>query len=117
MISQMLDEEMKVSEEFSRRNFGLHVGDEFPEMVREVAKSEKLGASLMIGMLMGSICGKEIAESMKSQGNGKLDWSRIILDNVSTFEPSLSLLYWGIQIGRKLERNQTTTITKLEQNL
>lgn len=105
-IKDLLESEIAASEEFSKLNFGLKVGDGFPEMVREIAKSEKLSMQLIIGILMVGVGGgKGVADSMASIPDGqKPNFEETILRNLSTFEIPLSLFYWGIQVGQKMER-------------
>ncbi len=116
---QLLESEMDASAHFTKENFGLQVGDGFPELVREVVKSEKLSARLMIGLVLGSLSGRDLAESMKSQSlktlNGeKMDMSQIILKNIVAFDTPLALLYWGIQIGRKMERESAAALSAFD---
>ena len=116
---QLLESEMQTSDAFTKENFGLQVGDGFPELVREVVKSEKVQERLMIGLVLGSLSGKELAESMKSQNlktlNGeKMDMSQIILKNIVAFDTPLALLYWGIQIGRKMERESAAALSAFD---
>ena len=114
-IRTMLEKEMETSERFTKENFGLQLGDEYPDMVREVAKSEKLGMKLILGLLMGSFSGKGIGESLeKSKEGEKMNLAPVIIKNLSAFDISLSLLYWGIQIGRQLEKEQAETLKGLE---
>lgn len=112
----MLEEEMAASDLFTKENFGLQVGDSFPEMVREVLNSEKVAGKLLIGLLMGSFSGKELAESMRQIPDGeKPNIGKIILKHVGAFDTPLAMLYWGIQIGRRMERESAKSLTQLEQ--
>ena len=114
-IRTMLEKEIETSERFTRENFGLQLGDEYPEMVREVVKSEKLSMKLILGLMMGSFSGKGIGESMeKCKEDEKLNLAPVIIKNLPAFDMPLSLLYWGIQIGRQLERQQAETLKGLE---
>jgi len=115
--AKMLDSEIENSDRFTKENFGLRVGDGFPEMVREIVKSEKLPPWLIIGLVMGGLCGKGIAESLKDSPSGeKADFGQVILNNVSVFDTPLAMLYWGIQIGRKLERESAAFIDAMEKS-
>ena len=113
---KMLDEEITASDKFTRENFGLQVGDGFPEMVREVLKSEKLSMRLLLGLLTTGLSGKEIAESMREMPSGqKPDFGNVILNNLTAFEAPLALLYWGIQIGRKMESESAAALNSLDE--
>ena len=113
---QLLESEMDASAHFTKENFGLQVGDGFPELVREVVKSEKLSARLMVGLVLGSLSGRDLAESMKSEvaGGQKPDMSKVILKNISAFDTPLAMLYWGIQIGRKMERESAAALSAFD---
>jgi hypothetical protein len=119
-IRTMLRAEMKTSEEFSRRNFGLAIGDDFREMVEEVIKDTGVDARLLCGTLMASLGGKRFAESLKDETQKNLNddssLQRAILANLETFKPPMEFLYWGIQIGRKLAKEENEALKKLEQD-
>jgi hypothetical protein len=111
----MLDEEMERSEKFKQENFGLQVGDGYPELVREVAKSEKLPMKLIMALVIGNLSGKGICEQLKDTPEGqKPEWGSLILKNLFAFETPLALLYWGIQIGQKVERESAKAMASLE---
>ena len=115
-IRTMLEKQMETSEQFTKENFGLQLGDEYPEMVREVVKRDKLGMKLILGLLMGSFLGKGIGESLEKAKEGeKMNLAPVIIKNLPAFDTPLSMLYWGIQIGRQLERQQAEALKGLEQ--
>ena len=115
---QLLEAEMEASDRFTKENFGLQVGDGFPELVREVAKSEKVNMRLIVGLLMGGLSGKEFTESLKPKPDGdKPDFSAAILKNFSAFDTPLAFLYWGIQIGRKMERESAAALNALDKQV
>lgn len=120
-IRTMLESEIKTSSEFSRRNFGLAVGDDFREMVEEIVKSKEVSALLLCGLMMGALGGKTFAESVKNdppqsaEDDGSL--RRAILANMEIFKPSMEFLYWGIQVGRKLAQAEAETFKKLEKEV
>lgn len=43
-----------------------------------------------------------------------LDIGSVILQNINIFNMPLSMLYWGIQIGRKLEQESARSLAELE---
>ena len=40
--------------------------------------------------------------------------SQIILKNIVAFDTPLALLYWGIQIGRKMERESAAALSAFD---
>jgi hypothetical protein len=116
-INELLEREMSASEEFTKSNFGLKVGDDFPELAREICRGGKLPLRLIIGVVMGALMGKSLAEEMAAlprDQRAKLDMGPIVLRNIELFELPLSLLYWGIQIGRKTEREEVGAMQRME---
>jgi len=116
-IRTMLETQMETSKEFTSLNFGLAIGDDFPEMVKEVIKSDKVAASLLCNLLLVGLTAPSIGKSLQpslSNPDGHPHLPDVILKHFDTFKPQLEFLYWGIQIGRQLERQQTETLKGLE---
>ena len=117
-IKTMLEEEIEASGEYSRRNFGLSTGEDFREMVEEAVKSRKVTANLILNTLMVGLAGPKLAEWMKANETASKDadalLSNAILSNLTAFKGPLEFLYWGIQIGRKLARQEAETLKTLE---
>ena len=113
MYKEMIEAEMKESEEFSKRSFGMKVGDGFPEMVRELVSSEVVAAKLYIGILAANLLGREAVKALDID-SGKPQFEKAILDNLLTFEQPLSLFYWGVQVGRKMERESIAALRDIE---
>jgi hypothetical protein len=65
MYLKMLEEEMRTSDQFTKENFGLQIGDGYPDLVREIVKSDNLTGRLLIGLITSSLSGRELALSMK----------------------------------------------------
>jgi hypothetical protein len=115
-IKDMLEAEMKASQQFTNENFGLKVGDSFPEMVREVVKYDHFAMQLIMQLAIGGIMGLDVVKdiSMMGEDRHKQPWGPIILQHLFVFEMPLSLLYWGMQIGRKLERDEQRAVAGLD---
>jgi hypothetical protein len=113
---KLLEEQIDASDKFTRENFGLQVGDDFPEMVREVVKCEKLSMRLLLSMVTTSLSGKGIAQSLADMPGGKMpDFGEVVLKNHTVFETQLAMLYWGIQIGRKMEHESAAALNSLDE--
>ena len=117
-IRTMLEEEIKASGEFARRNFGLAVGDDFREIVEEALKSKDVTAHLMLGLLIAAMSAKDFGNSLKpviqQEGSMETNLPRVIIDNFEAFRPSMEFLYWGIQIGKKLALQEVEMFKRLE---
>jgi len=112
-IKDLLENEMKASHEFSKSNFGAQVGAAYPELVKEVSSSDPVCATLMVELCIAGITGKQVADSLKKHNDSK-DLQKAILENLPSFNGQLSMLYWGINIGRKLEK-ESLEVNKLEE--
>ena len=120
-IRNMLDEEIVASGDFTRQNFGLQVGDGYPEIVREVVKSSRVSGHLMVMLLASALCGKDVAESLaqmkdanKSEHEDRM--AKTILDHFEVFNTPLEFFYWGMQVGRKLERQESAMLRDMEKD-
>ena len=113
-VVELLKEEIKESNNYSKSNFGASVGEDFPEIVKEVVQEEEVNMHLMMGVLFAAMGGKELGESVKDAKGDKDVMTKAILKNLPTFQEPLSFLYWGIKVGRKLERQEAEVLSKLE---
>lgn len=117
-IRTMLESEIKASNEFSRQNFGLAVGDDFREVVEETLRSKEVSAHLLCGLLVSNLSSKGVGESLANSPRGpegSESISKAILQNFEAFKPQMEFLYWGIQIGRKLALQEVETLNGLEE--
>jgi hypothetical protein len=110
---EMLEQEIKLSTKYTKENFGQQVGDGYPEMVREVAQSQEAVMQLILSLTLGMLSGKEISKSMGEHAK-KDEMHKIVLENSVCFQGQLSMLYWGINIGRKLQQEEDRMIKNLE---
>lgn len=116
-IKTMLEAEIVASSEFSSRNFGLAVGDDFREIVEETLQSGKIGALLVLSPLLAVTAGPVLGKWMEENRANEKDedfMSKAILANFEAFKIPMEFLYWGIQIGRKLARQEVEALKNLE---
>lgn len=119
-IKTMLEAEMKASDEFSSRNFGLAVADDFREIVEETLQSKKISTMLALNPLMALMVGPELSQWMKQNAASQSEenfMGKGILANFEAFKIPMEFLYWGIQIGLKLGEQDYAAIEKLEREL
>jgi len=110
-IKEMLEAKQEASEQFTEDNFGLKVGDGFRELVLEFAASEKLAPMLVMNLAFGALLGKEVISDIPKEKGAS--WAPAIIKHLAVFEQPLSLLYWGIQVGRKLEREEQEALKRM----
>lgn len=116
-IKTMLEAEMKASTEFTTRNFGLAVGDDFREIVEETLQSKKISTMLALNPLMALMVGPKFGQWMEkntaSQGEENF-MGKGILANFEAFKIPMEFLYWGIQVGRKLAQQEADALKTME---
>jgi len=112
-IGEMLKQEVKKTSEFRSKNYSTALGDDYPEVVNEVidGAGDFLIAQMAIDLMRSSMVSPE---RMLKQMNDGLPYQIIVKDNQKFFEIQLQMLYWGIQIGRRLEREQQEVLRKME---
>jgi hypothetical protein len=114
---KMLEEEIAASDAFTQENFGLAIGDGFPEMVRELLKSDKLVDTLIISFITANMSHHKVAELLQEMKrvDGKVDYGRLIMRNLKAFETTLAMLYWGVQMGRRMEREAAQQLARMSE--
>lgn len=109
--AERLQEQMRASNEFTRKNFGLKVGDGFPELVRELAKDTSASGYLIAHLALTALTTPKIAENIDKSGDNP--FTHAILENLVCFEAPLAMFYWGVQIGRQLEREEIEALKRM----
>lgn len=103
-IAEMLTEQMSSSEKFTQDNFGLKVGDTYPELVRECVASDKVQRFLFAHFLMSQLVAIKVLDKI-DPGN-----LAAFASSPEIFDLPMAMLYWGIEIGRRLEREQAAAL-------
>jgi hypothetical protein len=47
--------------------------------------------------------------------DGKVDYGRLIMRNLKAFETTLAMLYWGVQMGRRMEREAAQQLARMSE--
>lgn len=114
-IKDMLKEEIHKSSEFQRNNFGLQMGDGYPDMVRELTHSSSVQALLIIG-LQYAVSGAP--RFLLTEHSGDPDvLQQQLLDNLPAFSGPLQMFYWGMQIGRRLQQEEDAVMKKMTEQV
>jgi hypothetical protein len=125
-VLDMLLEEMKRSDDFKSEHYGAIGGEDYPDIADQVLNNHR-GATLLMMAFMKSTSGiPKMACYMQEHGmdgetleSGEVV-AKFMRDNFDTFRPWLDMLYWGIKIGRKLEREDgkiDETLKRMEETL
>ena len=112
-IKEILEEVIKESDAYPKKNFGQMVGEGFSDFAKEATSSESLCMHLMLGLLFAGMMGKDVTESLAKMKDKSQAMSPVILENMTVFSTPLSMLYWGIEIGKRLEK-ENQEVNKLE---
>lgn len=111
-IADRLLEEIERSSEFTRRNYGLKLGSDFPEMSRELIGNRRTVEQLASLWLFEQVEQRNTLRRIAATGRS-MDQATLIVDFPETVETLFSFLYWGIQIGRHLEQEQAAALCSI----
>lgn len=113
--AELLQEEQEASQKFSKENFGLMVGDEFPEMVRELAAVKDLPLKVIMHIAVVMLSDpKKLLSAVAREDGGEPDWLAVVRGNMPAFELPFSMFYWGVRIGRRLQRQEDEALRVME---
>lgn len=110
-IKELLEEQMKIADDFPRANFGLKVGHDFPDIARAVLTSEVVCTDLLFDFVMTSIKSAEVSRSVGHIGS--FDAIKVVGKNPILYELALKYLYFGIQIGRLQEKQVSEALQSI----
>lgn len=115
-IKELLKEQIKMSNEFSQKNFGLLMGDGFPEMVKEMFHSTT-ACSVLLGGLVKTVLFFNPRKMAERPTDSPESQEAFMMDNIDVFRSQLDMFYWGIQIGRRLEREEAAAMKSIEDQM
>jgi len=112
-VREIIEDENANSEAYSRKNYGVKNGEEFPELARAVMSIKNIRSmitadvALMIAMtVMNAGSAKEFAEKMKNDQ---------IPDDPLYNHQFLDMLWLGYRLGRRLQREEDQVLNKMEE--
>lgn len=105
-IGEMLKTQMEKSRNFPQENFGLKVGKEWPDFVREILASKEVKQELTLGFLMSMLMGSSMQKKMEGVPKDDPSFMEKIAEDSIVYENPLKFLFWGIQIGKQLAEVQ-----------
>lgn len=111
-ISAMLEEEIKRSETYAEDNFGAPMGSDWAEITREILANEPACVSIFARFMAAMLSKTEIAEKMKIVKEGSIP--ELLVKMPKIYINAAEFFYWGIQIGRRLEREQAAMLKNLK---
>lgn len=98
-ILSMLNEEMRKSKNFPQENFGM-------EFVKTITADDAMQSHLMIQYMTTIMSSRDLITTIDKTDPEAM---RKIVMRESVYKPSLSFLYWGIQIGKQLAVDEVLT--------
>lgn len=115
-IKDLLQEELKRSRDYQLEHFGAYTGDGFEDLVRELSRSKTFFSLLQLGLMnaLEGVAQAKIPDSMKIENAD--DAEKFVIQNLNLFRDQLNMLYWGIQVGKRLAKEQDE-IDKVTQKL
>lgn len=108
-VAKKLIVEINRSSDFTRHNFGMPVGDDFPELCRELLKDDRLAKRIAELWLVDRVMvmGSQLEEMATL---GPLGSIRKYPNLAKSF---FEFLYWGIRIGRQMEREEKQVLDSI----
>lgn len=117
-IVEMLKSEMNASEEFSKENFGLKFGDGFRELAMELIEDNHILMYTVSKTLFGMMNFGAFKEFLQAHSESPLAPTAMLRQavrkNPCVVEDQISMLYFGIQIGRKLAAQEAAALQAME---
>jgi hypothetical protein len=107
-IVELLAEQRKESAEFSKANFGIQVGPDYPDMARDLLASDVFVQHLAADFLLLLLSVDEVLKTIKPGHSS-------IRTCPAVYTQPLQYLYWGIQIGRLQERQVAEALQSIAQ--
>lgn len=113
-LSQMLKDEIKASMQFEQSNKGLRVGSDFDEVTKDILHSDTVCSILVAGATLAFQQGPgPLVKSMLSSNGQPGCGEDIILNNKPIFVSPLQMFYWGMQVGRKLQKEEIDLLASI----
>jgi hypothetical protein len=112
-IAEMLVQQMEASQDFTKKNFGLAVGSAYPEIVRECLADERVALKLFMNAIRISLSGSKIYEALQNDEKESKGPSNMVSAEPIFYEAGMEFFYWGLQIGRMLEREEARALNAL----
>jgi hypothetical protein len=103
-LIELVKEEMKKSLDFPAKNFGLKVGEDWPSFVKEILECKEIQEQVAIGALMVTLSSVAFNNKLKEYGHppNPSDTFYDMVHDANIYESPLSMLYWGIKVGKRL---------------
>lgn len=112
------------SSKFTTDNFGLKLGNDYPQIATELLKDDAFISDALMSTLFTIISADRLKAAIEKNGIDdvsekpeRFKLENVIRDSPFSYENLLKYLYWGIQIGRDLGHEQAQTLAKLEASL
>lgn len=118
-LGNMLKAEMKASDVFYEQNKGHIVGHDFAQMCAEILYSDTIASMLINQASATALHFDEIGASLAAiaqTGDLKGKIGSVVQENHVLFDASLAMFYWGMRIGRQLERELLEKMQEVEQS-
>lgn len=107
-IVEELKKEMTRSDDYARRNFGAKYGEGFPDFAREIIADKDVAGLLFARWMIDMLQSESILKALR--GNRPADFCDLLREHPGIYENFLSFLYWGVEIGRTLAREQAEAL-------
>ena len=111
-ITAMLEEQMNKSDDFTDHNFGLKLGSDYPELAREILESNRVAGVCLAKWVTSKF--EELSEAKKMLLESSTGPAAFVRQMPGIYEHPLSFFYWGLQVGRELERREQSALAAVD---
>ena len=109
-IAELLAQEMETSKQFANENFGTKIGSDYGPIVLECIDNERVRVAILMSFIKNSFSAKGVAEAVPANAD---QLPNFIRRTPAIYQTPAEFFYWGIQVGRKLEREQAAALSQI----
>ena len=107
-IVEELKKEMTRSDDYARRNFGAKYGEGFPDFAREITRDKDVAGLLFGRWMIDMLQSQTTLKALRS--DRPADICELLGEHPGIYENFLSFVYWGVEIGRTLEKEEARAL-------
>ena len=120
-IGDMVNEQINAGSEHARAHFG-SIGDDFSSIAEDLLRHDRVAFSLFVNAALIGLSGSSLRETVERLSPGGIPPAgramelaiKAIRQNSQVVAPLLEQIYIGIQVGRRLQREEDEALRGIE---
>lgn len=105
-VNELLKGQIESSRNFPQQNFGLKVGKDWPEFVKDMLAGKETKQELVIAFMMSTLQAQTVFKRSENAPADDPTFMDKLAEEPGVYETPLKFLYWGIQIGKQMAEVQ-----------